>query len=155
MRHSAGRLEFSDFLHCFGYLFEEVVPSFLMHYLPAAKEHRKLHFVSFFQEFASVIEFYSQIVLVGLGPEPDFLERTGVMLAFFTAFAIFTLLLIKPFAIVHYAANRRVAIGRYLHKVQTSLTGLARCYILFYNSNLLVRFIDQPNRGSPNPVIYP
>ena len=155
MSHSAGRFEFSDLLHCFCYLFEEVIPSFLMHNLSAAKKHRELHFVSFFQEFTGVIELYSQIVLVGLGPESDFLERTGVVLALFAAFTIFTLLLIKPFAVVHYTANRRVAIRRDLHKVQTSLTGFARSYILFYNPNLLVRFVDQPNRGSPYPVIYP
>jgi len=94
--------------------------------LTSAEEHRELHFVAFLQKFPGVIDLDSQVVFVGFGPEPDFLQRPSVVGALFVRVAYLALLLIQPFAVIHNPADRRVAFGGNLHKVQACFTGFAQ-----------------------------
>jgi len=94
--------------------------------LTSAEEHRELHFVAFLQKLAGVIDLGSQVVFVGFGPEPDFLQRSHVADALFVRVAYLAFLLIQPFAVIHYPADRRAAFGGDLHKVQTGFTGFAQ-----------------------------
>ena len=93
------------------------VPLVLVQNLASAEEHCELDLVAFFQKFTGVIELNRQVVLVGLRPESDFLQRPGVVLAFFMRFTGLALLLIQPLAIIHYPTNRRVALWCNFHKV--------------------------------------
>jgi len=107
-------------------------------HLSTAEEHCKLHLVAFSQKFAGVIELDIQVVLVGFGPEPDFLQCSGVLMGLFTTIATLAFLLIQPLAVIHYPADRRLAVGSDLDKIQAGLPGLGCCVIFVYDTYLIV-----------------
>jgi len=64
-------------------------------------------------------------------------------------------LLIEPLAIIHYAADGRVAGRRDLHKVQTSLASSANCLESWQDTYLIVGFIYQADSFGSDPFVYP
>jgi len=122
VHYSAGLFDFRQFLQRLGNLVENLVSPVLMQHLPAAEEQCELDLVAFLQKFACVICLDFDVVLVGFGTQPDFLKHSGMMLAFFVAVANFAFLLVEPFAVIHYSADRRVAGGRNLDEVEFCLT---------------------------------
>ena len=125
-------------LQRFGDVFEYFITPVLVQHLASPEKHCELYLVPLLQKCTGVIQFYIQIVLIGFGPKSDFLERSDVMMAFFAAFATLAFLLIQPFAVIHYATNRRGALRGNLHKVQADFSGLANGQISFYNPQLIV-----------------
>ena len=96
----------------------------LVQHLPASEEDGELHPVPFLQERPGVTDLDLQVVTVGLRPEPDFLERRDRMLGLLVGVADPPFLLVEPLAVIHDPADRRLAVRRDLHKVQTGFLGL-------------------------------
>ena len=142
MSHFAGSLNLCQILQRFSDMVKHFVTPVLVQHLTSPEEHSKLHSVAFLQKFPGVIELDNQVVLVCFWPEPNSFQRCRVMLAFFMTLANFSLLLIQPLTIIHYPTNRRVARWRHFHKIQAGLAGSADCLVRFYDSHLIVRFVD-------------
>jgi hypothetical protein len=77
--------------------------------------------VAFLQELAGMICLYSDIVLIRLWAQPDFLKRSEVLSVLFVRQTDFAFLLVEPFAVIHYSAYGRVAVGRDFDEIQTDL----------------------------------
>jgi hypothetical protein len=122
MRHSRLPLDLRQVLERLGNLAENLVTVIPMQHLAAAEEHGELYLVALFQEFSCMLELDIQIAFVSFRPEPNFLQRGGVMYMLLVRLASLALLLIQPLSIIHYSANGRVARRGDLHQVQLSLT---------------------------------
>lgn len=122
--------------------------------LAALELEGELDFVPFCDKFASVINFDFDIVLIGFGTQPDFLQCVGVEGCLFVRFANFSFLLIEPFAVIHDSANGRVAVRVNFDEVETYIASLADGHISFDNAGLSVVFINKPNVFGPDGAIY-
>ncbi len=136
--HLGGLLNFGQFLQRFSYLLKHCIALVTVEHLTSAEEHCKLYFVSFFEEFTGVLELDIQVVFVCFGPEPDTLEGRGVVQVSLMSISNLSLLLIQPLAVIHYPANRRVALRGNFHKVHANLAGPADCFKCIKYPHLIV-----------------
>jgi len=117
-RHILGTAEFFQF-HSEP---EELLLALILeHNGASAEEYRRLDLGSFLKELLSMLEFELEVVLVGVGPETDFLYdhlgSVGLHLLGLLA------LLIKVLLIVQNLADRGIGLGADLHKVEFKLIG--------------------------------
>ena len=63
------------------------------------------------------------------------------------------LLLIQPLAVVHDAADRRLARRGHLDEIQANLTGPIEGILLAHDTDLVICFVNQPNRIGPDPPV--
>lgn len=110
----------------------------LVQHLPSAKEHRKLDFVALFQEFTGVFLLNFQVMLVCLGPKPDFLQGTRMLGVLLVCLTQFSLLLVLPLAVIHDAADRRIAGGCHLYKIQPHFACPVQGFPRVHNADLIV-----------------
>lgn len=153
-RHPAGLINFRQIAHRLGNLVKKLVTLVPMGHLSAAENKRELHLVAFFDKLAGVFDLYINIVRVGFGAKANLLKRAGVM-GFLTRIPGLSLLLVEPFAVIHYPADGRFAGRGNLDQVQSRLARLVEGEIPVNNTNLIVRFINEPNLIDPYPPIYP
>ncbi len=73
--HCAWSLDLGQILQRFCDFIEHRVSPFFVQHLPSTEEYRELYLVAFFKELACMSEFDVEVVFVGFGPQPDFLER--------------------------------------------------------------------------------
>src|SRR5262249_43058138 len=85
--------------------------------LSATEKHVYQNFVFLLKEFLGPLDLYFDIVLAGLGSDPDFLDVNLVLLLL----AEFLLLGIFEFAIVDDLAHGRTLVGSDLNQVEASL----------------------------------
>lgn len=86
--------------------------------LASAEEHRELDLVALFEEAHCSLHFDHAVVVVGLGPQPDLLERNNVPVR--SVFRLF-LLEILVSAVIHDPANGRLFGRRDLDEIETGL----------------------------------
>lgn len=135
-----------DFLHHFVTLFH-------MSHFPASKLHRKLNLMPLFKKLDGLIQFDLPVMVVDFRADSDFFERNYML--FFLAFLGLAFLLIQKLAVIHNPAYRRIRRRRHFHQVQTCFP---RAFAGFFNRNntdLLIVFVNQPNRTDTNPLIDP
>jgi hypothetical protein len=65
-----------------------------MQYLTSFEKHRELNLMAFLEKSSGMIDFYLDIVLVGLRPDSDLFECSAVVLALFAALTGLALLFI-------------------------------------------------------------
>jgi hypothetical protein len=106
-------------------------------HLAASKEYCELYLVAFLQELACVIQLDIEIMLLGFGSEPDFLESHRVVVVFLVGLPKPAFLLIQPFAIIHYPADRRVTVRSDLDKIQPGFARLTDCFVPGHDSHLI------------------
>jgi hypothetical protein len=133
---------------------EKLTAPVLVGKLPASKDKGKLNLVPLFDKLTGVFDLNINIVLVGFGTQANLLKSAGVV-GFFAGLAGLSLLLIEPFAVVHYPANRRFAGRRHLDKVKSRLASFFEGEISVNNSDLIVRFIDESNLIGSYLSVYP
>ena len=107
--HSARLLNLSHILQRLNNAIEHCIAVLLVQHLTSAEENGELYLVSFMQEFTSVIQLDVKVVPVGFRTKPNFLECAGVVLVFLMCVANPSFLLVQPFAVIHYTADRRFA----------------------------------------------
>jgi hypothetical protein len=152
--HFAVMVDFRQINHRFRDFIEHFVALVAMSKLPAAEHKRKLDLVAFFDEFPRMLYLYFDIVGVGLRPEANFLQHAGVM-GFLPGFPHLSLLLVKPFAVIHYPAYRRVAGRRNLDKVEHRLFRFFKRENPVNYTHLVIRFVNEPEFISSNPPVNP
>jgi len=127
----------------------------LVEHLPAAEKHGELDLVTFFKKLCGPPELDVEVMWVGFRSKPDFLQGERVVMMLFVGFAELSLLLIKPFSIIHYPADRGLARWGDFNQVQAGLTSPAYCFCTVNYANLIVRFVDKTNRPGPDTFIGP
>ena len=121
---------------------QHVVPVVLVQHLAPAEENGELHFVALLKELSGVVDLDVQVVLVRLRAEANLLQRRDMMLALLVRFPQPTFLLILPFAVVHYPADRGIAGGGDLDEIQAGLSGSAEGLLFSDNTHLVVRLVN-------------
>jgi hypothetical protein len=126
-----------------------------MEHLSSTEEHCELELVAFSQERACVLKLHFQVVRIGFGPEPDFLESRTVTLVLLESFAGLAFLFVQPLAVIHDSANGWLARRRYLDKIQTGIACFIHRLTRFQDSMLYVFLVYQPDRSCLDPSICP
>ncbi len=149
--HYRSSLDLALFGQGFGHLIHDLTAAIDMHHLAPAKEHGKLHFMSFVQKLSGSIDLDISIMIVNFRTQANLFERDNMLL--FLAEFCFSLLLVQVFAIVHNPADRRLGIRRNLDKIQTQIMSFKLGILDIDQPHLVVVFIDQPDRAGSNPLI--
>jgi hypothetical protein len=131
--------------------FEQFVADFLMGQLPSPVKSRQFYAVAFSQEIFGPAQFYFQIVLTDLQPEPDLLYVDGFVFAL--SFLLLFGFLVDVLSPVQYAADRRIGIRRHFHEIETGLFGPGQGVSDAQNTQLRTICIYKPDARSANGSI--
>lgn len=135
----------------FGHLIHDRAAIVHMHHFPPAKQHGKLHFMTFFEEFNRAVDLDVPIMIINFGPQSNLFKGYGML--FFLAQLQFALLLIEMLTIIHDPTHRGFGVWRHLDKVQTQIMSFKLGILHINQPYLVIIFIDQPNRARSNPLI--
>lgn len=103
-------------LELLGKLEEQNLTALLENDRPADEMHISFHLGTVFQEVDGMFKFEVKVVIVGVGPEADFLHHR--LLGFGLDFLLLFLLLVLKLRIIDHLAYRRIRIGRYFHQIE-------------------------------------
>ncbi len=131
--------------------FQDLASQALPRHLASAKEDGGFDLVPLVQEPQHVILFGIVIVVVHVNAELDLFY--GDRLLMLLRLALFLLLLIKVFAVIHDAANGRLCGGRDLDQVQILFAGHFERFVGRDDADLLSFIINYANFACPNTII--
>src|SRR5262249_14351569 len=100
------------------------------------------------QELARLVDLGVDVVLAGLGPDPDLLQLLLVDLAALAR------LLVTQLAVVEDLADRRALPPGYLDQVEVGLTGHVHGLGGRHDAELLPVGADQPDRADPDLFVH-
>ena len=98
--------------------------------IAAPELNRGFNFIALTQEFAGMTDFEIVVVVVGLRPESQFLNRDYVLLLFSLFFFLPLFKLKLP--VIHYPADRRGCIRGHLNQIQITGLGNTKCFVPGY-----------------------
>src|SRR5215469_17503653 len=91
------------------------------------------------------------VMIVHVDAELHFLERDRLLVLF--GLALFLLLLIEVFPIIHDAANRRLRCGGNLYKVEVTFAGHLERFVRRQDADLLAFIVDHADFACPNTLV--
>ena len=139
-KHQGLAFEFALSFQLLDDLIHDPVAIFHVHHLAAAKQHRKLNLMPFFEKFSGMLDLNIAVMDVNFRPQSNLLQRHR-MLLFLAQFNL-ALLLIQVLTVIHNPAHWRLGIRRHLHKVQPQVVSLKLGLFHINNTHLIVIFID-------------
>lgn len=130
---------------------QQALPEFLVHHFTATEAHRDLGLVPVTQETYQVAKLYLIIPFFRRWTKLDFLDLH--LLLFLLGSMLFLVQLEQEFAVVHYAANRRLGLGSDFHQIQVRLEGDLLCFVQRHDAHLLAVGPDQSNLARCDLVV--
>ena len=121
--------------------------------LSASEDHRHLDFVSLFKELESVAQFELEIMLVGTRTHTNAFNIGHSLLFLRLPLPLAKLILV--FAVVPYAANRRIGGRRDLDNIESTLPSNIQRFTERNDSDLGAILVDQSDFARPNALINP
>src|SRR3989339_1142053 len=122
-----------------------------INYLTAAKTQGDLNLVLLLQKLLNILDLEFEIMLLGLGPELDFLDLDNCL--FLLGFLLFLGLLVAKLAKIHDPANRRNGRSRKFNKIQPCRFGICQRFTDRDDPYLLPFLIDEPDFLAINLMI--
>src|SRR5215469_8956332 len=120
------------------------------HFAPP-EEYRCLDLVALAQKTQYVVLLGLIVMVVHVDAELHFLDRDRLLVLF--GLALFLLLLIEIFPIVHDAANRRLRCGGNLYKVEVTFAGHLERFVRRQDADLLAFIVDHADFARPNTLV--
>jgi hypothetical protein len=121
-------------------------------HLPASEKNRGLDLVAFVQKTQHVILLGLVVVIVHVDAELHFLDRDRLLVLF--GLALFLLLLVQEFPVIHDAANRRLRCRGNLYQVKVLFAGHLERFERLQDADLLAFIINHANFAGANTLIY-
>src|SRR3989304_2718541 len=122
-----------------------------MGYLAALKYYGDLDLVPFAQEPSYVPDLELKIMLLGLSAELDLLDAYDGLL-FLGLFGLLAHLVLL-FAIVHYAADRRVRCRRDFDEIQSAVLGSRQSILGSHHAELIAFIVNDPDLWNPYHLV--
>ena len=141
--------------HGFGNLVEQLPAAVRQRDFTASEDDRHPDFVLFFQKFSDMADLDLQIMVARFRANFDLFQLESTLFLF--RFLQFFSLLVLVLSIIHYFADGRFGIGRYLHQVKAEFSGSLQCLVCRDNADLIAVGIDDPDFSCPDLLvdIYP
>ena len=120
-------------------------------HLASAEEDRRLDLVALIQKTQHVVLLGLVVVIVHVDAELHFLDRDRLLV--FLGLALFFLLLVQVFPVIHDAANRRLRRGGNLYQVKVTFTGHLERFERWQDADLLAFIVNHANFARANTLI--
>ncbi len=120
--------------------------------LAASDQDTDFHLRAFREEPASLFDFETGVIIVGLGAEANLFDFDGLLSPARLTLALG--LLVNKLTVIEQPADGRVGIGRDLDQVEVTLAGETECLARRENAQLLTRLVDQPDFPSADFFVY-
>src|SRR5579864_1697672 len=130
---------------------QNFAPQIRPRHFAAPEEDGRLNLVSFVEEAQHVVFLGLVIVVIHIDAELNFFDRDYFLMLF--GFALFLLLLVQVFPIIHDPAYRRISGGRNLDQVQVLFAGHFQRFVRRDDANLLTFIINHADFPRPNTLI--
>ncbi len=124
-----------------------------MRHLAPTEAKRDFNFVAFFDEPLYALRLEIDVVLVGLGAKPYFLQQHDLLVL--PCLAVLFLLLVLEAPVVEEAGDWRDRVRRYLDEVEALIPCELQRLSCWQNAQLLAFLADDSDLANPNPFIYP
>jgi hypothetical protein len=147
---TAGHL--ADVVEALGDLVEDTLAVFGPSHLPAAEAHGDADVLAVLEKATSVPDLEVHVVVVGLGPELDFLElvRLLLLLGFLGRFLLFVLV----FPPIHESDDGGACARSDLNEIESGFSGLFACFVEGDDPDLLSVGVDEPDRADTDVFVY-
>lgn len=119
--------------------------------LASAEQHAHTDLIALLEEFARLLRFEADVMVVGFRPEPQFFYLD--LLALFARLLRLLFLLVPELAVVHHAAHRRTGIGGYFDEIQTNISSVRLGLLNRYDPFVRPLFVDQTHFWNANTLI--
>src|SRR5437868_6987348 len=135
----------------FNQTLQDFAPQIRTRHFAAAEEDGGLDLVSLVKESQYVVLLGLVIVVIHVDAELHFLD--GDYFLMFFGLALFLLLLVQVFPVIHDAAYRRISGGRNLNQVQVLFAGHFQRFVRRDDANLLAFIINHADFPGANTLI--
>ena len=141
----------SAFANIFNQALKNSAPQSGTRHLTPTEKDRSLDLVAFIQEAQYVVLLGFVIVIVHVDAELHFLHRDCLLVLL--GLALFLLLLVQKFPIIHDAANRRLRCWGNLYQVKVLFAGHFEGFKRGHDTNLLAFITNHANFAGANTII--
>src|SRR5690606_35271481 len=128
------------------HLRQQLHPEMLVRHFAAAEAHGDVHLVALLEKAPDRAAFHVIVVLVGIGPELDFLQIGGLLLL--PRLRLFLLLGEALLAVIGNLHDRRIVVGGDLDQIQSGFTGGVQRSLDRHFPLLLALLIDEQDTSS-------
>ena len=141
--HSRRLFDNGDAVRGFHHSVQQLAAKLRVGDFPAAETNGYLNFVAVLQKLHRIFQLEVEIVVVGLGPEPDTLKVSALLLL--VRLPIFLGRFVLMFPVIHDSANGRHSHGSNLDEVQPALFRDGESVSHIHNAPLFAVFINEAN----------
>lgn len=135
-----------------GQLIEQPFADVRMGHLAPPEQHRQLDFVASVKKLRRLPALRLQVVVVDLGPNPDFFEFNHMLVA--PRLPLFAALLVAELPIVHQSADGGNRVRRHLDQIESSLAGHLKRISGLNNPDLRALIVDESDLANPDALIH-
>src|SRR5262249_3681592 len=130
---------------------QDAAPQAGARHLASTEEDRGLDLVTLIQKTQHVVLLGLVVVIVHVDAELHFLDRDRLLV--FLGLALFFLLLVQVFPVIHDAANRRLRCGGNLYQVEVTFAGHLERFERWQDADLFAFIVNHANFTRANALI--